>query len=119
MRYYSLTIDKVDYSVDSNLPTEASLTKVFVELCRKCKFTHVSRFPVYSFEYKAHTADIKRLHMHAMVESRYYLKYSSVKQSGYSIKCELLKSHKDVARWAGYVVKKKVDGYIHDGIKNL
>lgn len=112
-QYYAYTIDKATTKSDTS---KQELHDVTMRLMNQFHLHHNKYFRVEAYELKKPTKRFPkgRLHYHALLHSFSYnyhnrLNYIDVKCKGYSIKVRLLSKPQDIAEWAGYVQKDKID----------
>lgn len=106
MYYYFFTLDKVRLN---GAPTKEELTEVYRDLYIRTGLKSIRPIPVRCYESKAKGL-INYLHYHELVVSHNcFIRYTSLKRKGYSVKLERLKTSIDVVRVAGYICKQKTD----------
>jgi len=106
--YYALTIDK---ATTDTLLKKSGYIKLCKDIMLRCGLHAISPYHIFAFEEKHKSERFpKWLHYHTLLWSyQSYVPYKQTKRKNYSIKLEKLKTSYDVANWAGYLCKQKID----------
>ncbi len=113
-QFYALTIKEA--STKREATTKSELDEILFIIMNRFCLSHISPNKIKCFELDRPTKKYTngRLHIHTLLSSTKYnfynkLIYKDVKYANYGIKINLLIKPIDIARWAGYCQKDKID----------
>lgn len=113
-QFYALTIKEASTKRDAT--TKSELDEILFIIMQRFSLSHISPNKIKCFELDRPTKKYVngRLHIHTLLSSTKYnyynkLKYTDVKYANYGIVINLLIKPLDIARWAGYCQKDKID----------